>query len=92
MFDLISQDKWMLSIYILFTAFLFCLEFLVVILKLSLKETNYERKIALIERIGTERMARIADKDSKGFEAAKHHPEVKKAKKELHRPSPSMFS
>lgn len=39
MFDLISQDKFMLGVYILFTLFLFCLEFLVVLIKIGSKNS-----------------------------------------------------
>jgi len=37
MFDLISNDKFMLGVYVLFTLFLFCLEFLVVLIKVGSK-------------------------------------------------------
>lgn len=37
MFDLIAKDKFMLGVYILFTLFLFCLEFLVVLIKIGSK-------------------------------------------------------
>ena len=39
MFDLIAQDRFMLGVYVLFTALLFCLEFLVVVIKMSSKES-----------------------------------------------------
>jgi hypothetical protein len=35
MFDLLGEDVFMLSVYILFTLFLFCLEFLVVLIKIG---------------------------------------------------------
>lgn len=37
MFDLIAKDRFMLGVYVLFTLFLFCLEFLVVLIKLNSK-------------------------------------------------------
>lgn len=37
MFDLIAKDGFMLGVYILFTLFLFCLEFLVVLIKVGSK-------------------------------------------------------
>lgn len=37
MFDLIAKDNFMLGVYILFTLFLFCLEFLVVLIKIGSK-------------------------------------------------------
>lgn len=39
MFDLIAQDKFMMAVYILFTLFLFCLEFLVVLIKVGSKNS-----------------------------------------------------
>jgi hypothetical protein len=39
MFDLIAKDKFMLGVYILFTLFLFCLEFLVVLIKIGSKNS-----------------------------------------------------
>ncbi len=39
MFDLIAQDKFMMGVYILFTFFLFCLEFLVVLIKAGSKNS-----------------------------------------------------
>jgi hypothetical protein len=39
MFDLIAQDKYMMGVYILFTLFLFCLEFLVVLIKIGSKNS-----------------------------------------------------
>lgn len=39
MFDLISEDKFMLGVYLLFTLFLFCLEFLVVLIKIGSKNS-----------------------------------------------------
>lgn len=36
-FDLVAKDKFMLGVYILFTLFLFCLEFLVVLIKIGSK-------------------------------------------------------
>lgn len=37
MFDLIAKDNFMLGVYLLFTLFLFCLEFLVVLIKIGSK-------------------------------------------------------
>ena len=59
MFDLLKNDKWMVVVYSLITSILFVLEFIVVVMKMNLPKSNYERKIELIERIGEERMRRI---------------------------------
>lgn len=39
MFDLIAKNKFMLGVYILFTLFIFCLEFLVVLIKIGSKNS-----------------------------------------------------
>ena len=39
MFDLIAKDNFMMGVYILFTLFLFCLEFLVVLIKIGSKNS-----------------------------------------------------
>ena len=39
MFDLIAKDKFMCGVYVLFTLFLFCLEFLVVLIKIGSKNS-----------------------------------------------------
>lgn len=39
MFDLIAKDKFMFGVYVLFTLFLFCLEFLVVLIKIGSKNS-----------------------------------------------------
>ena len=59
MFDLLRNDIWMDVVYILVTLILFVLEFIVVIMKLKIPKTNYERKVELIEKIGEERIRRI---------------------------------
>lgn len=52
LFDLIQQDYYMLAIYILFTAFIFFIEFLIVIIKLcsdkSIDEELEDARVALI--------------------------------------------
>ena len=52
LFELVLEDPWMMLVYCLVTLFLFFLEFIVVLLKLYLPMTNYEKKIQLIEQIG----------------------------------------
>ena len=43
---------------------MFFFEFLVVILKLTWKKTNYERKLAMLEKIGEERILYLLRKGS----------------------------
>lgn len=90
MFNLIKNDTWMLLIYSLMTAFFFFLEFLVVILKLFMDETNYERKVQLIEAIGVERM-KLLSKNEPRVDPGNWHPKAQQAKRLLKRAQPSLF-
>jgi hypothetical protein len=83
MFDLIAKDPWMLRAYILFSAFLFFLEFIVVITKASWPTTNYERKIDMIEKIGERRMLQFSQDDMKNFDSGKIYPLYKNSKIKL---------
>lgn len=68
LFKLINGNPWMMVVYGLVTAFLFMLEFIVVLLKMYLPTTNYEKKIKLIEEIGEKRMERIKQHDEKYYD------------------------
>lgn len=91
MFNLIMNDTWMLVIYSLMTAFFFFLEFLVVIFKLFMDETNYERKVKLIETIGMERMKLIGNSEPRK-DPGLWHPKAKKARAMLKDSPPSLFN
>lgn len=73
LFELIKRDTWMMLVYGLVTAFLFMLEFIVVLLKMYLPTTNYERKIKLIEEIGEKRMERIKQHDEQYYDLGRIH-------------------
>ena len=92
MFTLVLSDKWMGFIYLTFTLFLVALEFLVVIIKMCSGETNYERKIKAIDRIGCERIGRIENKDLVFFDPSRFNQTVKRAKIAIEEPSPAIFS
>jgi len=64
LFALVICDRYMAIVYTLFTLLMFFFEFLVVILKLTWKKTNYERKLAMIEKIGEERILYLLRKGS----------------------------
>jgi hypothetical protein len=66
--------------------FLFFLEFLVVVFKMCSEETNFERRVKLIERIGSERMNRIENKDSSLFDPRDIYHETMEAKSALRKP------
>lgn len=58
MFDLIAKDKFMLGVYILFTLFLFCLEFLVVLIKIGSKNSideDFEKAREVLLRAKTKK-------------------------------------
>lgn len=73
LFELVSKNSWMMLVYVLVTAFLFMLEFIVVLLKIYLPKTNYEKKINLIEEIGESRMARIKQHDEQYYDLGRIH-------------------
>ena len=70
MFQLISTNKYMMTIYFVLTAILFLLEFSVVLLKNGLKETTYEKKLKAVEKIAADRIDTICK-----FERQAFHPE-----------------
>ena len=55
-FTLVFSDWLMAVVFTLFLALMFCLEFLVVIVKKVVPESNYEKRIKLIDEIGELRM------------------------------------
>jgi len=82
-FDLICSDGWMCAIYIVVTLVLFCLEFIVVILKLSLPKSNYEIKLEVIEEIGKRRMKKLLDNDLNHYDIGSEYPMSRKINEEL---------
>lgn len=56
LFELVEADKYMKLVYWLLTIVLFFFEFLVVILKLTWRKTNYERRLEFIEELGEKRI------------------------------------
>lgn len=83
LFRLVFSNWAMGIIYLLVTALLFFMEFLVVFLKNAWPQTNYERKLELIEEIGRKRMDKVRQNDISHFEAGKVYPSYKNAKEEL---------
>jgi len=73
LFELVFEDPWMLVVYCLVTLFLFFLEFVVVLLKIYLPKTNYEKKVQLIEQIGQKRMERMRKYDEQYFDHGRIH-------------------
>lgn len=68
LFDLVQKDGWMMTIYILFTLLIILMESMVIIVKLFSKESNYEKKMKLIEQIGEKRMNFILNNNSQVYD------------------------
>lgn len=83
LFRLVLSDGFMAAIYILFTLFLFAMEFLVVFLKNAWPLTNYERRLGLIEEIGRKRMEKVKQHDLSHFETGKAYNAYNIAKTEI---------
>lgn len=64
LFQLVFSDFGMAIGYILLTILMFCIEFIVVLVKSNAPVTNYERRVNLIEEIGEKRIQILSGKDS----------------------------
>jgi len=77
MFELIGKDPFMMGVYILFTAFLFLIEFLVVIIKLSSKKSvDEELEISRNELIRAKTKA-IVERNKSYYDSNQNTPSVK---------------
>lgn len=92
LFDLIASNKVVAFIYIIFTIFIWCLEFLVILLKMNTAETNYEKKIRMIERIGSHRIDKIVKRDSEWYDAGKGHNSARDVRKIVSKTPPALFN
>ncbi len=91
LFQLVVKDGYMLGIYILFTLLMFFFEFLVVILKLTWKKTNYERKTEMIELIGQRRIEFLQNSNSPVNDPGNYLTQLSQARNSLQR-NPSLFN
>ncbi|MCC6448334.1 MAG: DUF4407 domain-containing protein [Chitinophagaceae bacterium] len=80
MFDLLGEDGFMLAIYILFTAFLFCLEFLVVLIKIESKNSVDEDIEKARDTLLRDKTKKILERKAILFEPEQFLPSVKAAK------------
>jgi hypothetical protein len=78
MFDLVRKDAYMLVVYIITTIIFFGMEFLVILLKMTMPKTNYELKLEMIERIGRQRMERMEAKIGETYDPSRSLPESRK--------------
>lgn len=83
LFRLVIEDAFMLFVYIFFTALMFFFEFLVVLLKLTWKKTNYERKMEMIENIGQKRIEFLLDRNSPLNDPSNFLPEFSQVRESL---------
>ena len=90
LFSLVVSDIYMASAYVLFTLLLFFFEFLVVILKITWKKTNYERKLEMFEQIGEERIRYLLRKGSPVYDLGTNLRQLDNAQNSLNRKS-SLF-
>ena len=79
MFALLSEDGFMLIVYILFTAFLFCLEFLVVLIKIGSKNSVDEDMEKARDTLLREKTKKILERRAVLFEPEQFTPPVKEA-------------
>lgn len=76
MFDLIAKDKFMLGVYILFTLFLFCLEFLVVLIKIGSKNSIDEDLEKVREKLLRAKTQKTLDRSEIFFQPEQFVPSV----------------
>lgn len=91
LFSLLLTDPVAFVTYAFFTFFLFSLEFIVIIMKHSLPETNYERRIAAMEQVGKRRMERLIESGVQSYDPGDNTEQVRRMEVELHRPLPTLF-
>ncbi|RYE58026.1 MAG: DUF4407 domain-containing protein [Sphingobacteriales bacterium] len=92
MFQLLVGNLSMGLIYLAFTVFMFCLEFIVVIVKMKTPESNYERRVKLIEQIGQRRMQMLAGVGSPLVDPGYCLPNAIAARETLNRKSHSIYN
>ncbi|HEX5001545.1 MAG TPA: DUF4407 domain-containing protein [Bacteroidia bacterium] len=77
-FELVFSDWAMGIMYFIFTGLLMMVEFLVVLLKMKHPESNYDRKVKMIEKIGEARMKKIAAADQRWYDGGQSLPGTQK--------------
>lgn len=82
-FELVFSDWAMGIMYFIFTGLLMMVEFLVVILKMKHPESNYDRKVKMIEQIGAARMNKIAAADQRWYDGGHALPSSQKLNNSL---------
>jgi hypothetical protein len=91
LYSLVFSDWAVFFVYVLFSLLVGAFEFMVIKFKLNTDETNYERRIKMIEKIGEERIKRLQNPDSLLMDPGYYLPDLEKARAALKNP-PSMFN
>jgi hypothetical protein len=91
LFQLVFSDWGMGIAYVVLTVLMFCIEFIVVLVKSKTPESNYERRVKLIEAIGEKRMQMLGGKDSPLFDPGYCLPNAVAARTTLHK-NQSLFN
>jgi hypothetical protein len=91
MFQLLGEDGYMLTVYVLFTCFLFCLEFLVVVIKMGTKNSVDEDMEKAREILIREKTRKILERKAMVFEPEQFLPSVQEARKLISKKNASIF-
>ncbi len=91
LFHLVLSDNWVLAIYLLFTALLFVLEFIVIIMKYSLPETSYEKRVKTMEVIQKRKLDMIVERQAKWYDPTDECEPVMHTEQTLKLALPSIF-
>ncbi|MFN0189356.1 MAG: DUF4407 domain-containing protein [Bacteroidia bacterium] len=92
LFTLVFSNKIVGALYLIFTIFIWCLEFIVIMFKMNSSETNYEKKIRMIEEMGANRIDKIANKDKEWFEGGKGHKTTTGIRQQLGNNPPAFYN
>lgn len=91
LYNLVRKDGVALFMYIVFSVFLFALEFIVIVMKHALPKTNYERRLEAMEVIGNRRIQRIIEISDRSFDPGERNPAVLALNRELDQDAPTLF-
>lgn len=89
--NLVLNNRIAAISYLLFTVFFFSLEFIVIMMKHALPETNYERRIAAMEQVGKRRLERMIESGISSFDPGDNSEKVRNMESELRKPLPTLF-
>lgn len=91
-YELVFSDWAMGIMYFIFTGLLMLVEFLIVILKINQPESNYDRRLKMIERMGADRMNKLAAADQRWYDGGNVQPKVVQTKLILDKNPPAFLN